>query len=423
MRLVLGGTQGLLGNNRAAQLRLITARPNLRWGLTAVAEQSVTEIEGRPVRLINLKLSNFRNYRRLELELPPGPSVVIGANGQGKTNLVDAAHILATGRSLRPGPEAVWVRNETPAAEGFARLYATVDRSEGEIVIEMIVGRTTPDDGEASGVRRRVRIGGVRRRLSELPGHLLAVSFSPSDLDLWTGPPAIRRRWLDLAIAQLDSTYGEALEEYDRLLARRNALLRRIQGGLAAPTELRFWDEGMAGSAVTIMAARADYLARMRSPVGTAFKNMHGGAPLDIGYNASAGDMDAASFCAALRDRVDRDVQRGASGLGPHRDDIDARFGGRQLAHVGSRGQVRLAALALKLGQYEVAVATRGELAVLLLDDIAAELDSVHRKLLVDQLPAAAQSIVTTADFGLLQETALRDATHFRVTAGEIEPL
>ena len=171
----------------------------------------------------------------------------MGANGQGKTNLVDAVHILATGRSLRPGPEAVWVRNETPTAEGFSRLHATVDASAGLVEIEMIVARTNPNEGEASGVRRRVRIGGVRRRLLELPGQLLIVSFSPDDLDLWTGPPAIRRRWLDLAIAQLDSTYADVLEEYGRFLARRNALLRRIQAGLAAPTELSFWDEGMAG--------------------------------------------------------------------------------------------------------------------------------------------------------------------------------
>ena len=103
------------------------------------------------MHLVNLKLSNFRNYRRLELNLPAGPSVVVGSNGQGKTNLVDAAHILATGRSLRPGPEAVWVRNETPTAEGFARLHATVDASAGSVEIEMIVARTNPNEGEASG--------------------------------------------------------------------------------------------------------------------------------------------------------------------------------------------------------------------------------------------------------------------------------
>ena len=391
--------------------------------MTEDAEQSVTGFEGSPVHLVKLRLSNFRNYRRLELNLPAGPSVLMGSNGQGKTNLVDAAHILATGRSLRPGPEAVWVRNETPAAEGFARLHATVDASAGAVEIEMIVARTNPNDGEASGVRRRVRIGGVQRRLSELPGQLLTVSFSPDDLDLWTGPPAIRRRWLDLAIAQLDSTYVDVLEEYLRFLARRNALLRRIQAGLAERTELRFWDESMAGSAVTIMAIRADYLARVRSPASSAFREMRVGELLDIRYNAAAGDMDAASFCAALRDRVDRDVQRGSSGLGPHRDDIEACFGGRNLSHVGSRGQVRLAALALKLAQHEVAVATRGELPILLLDDIAAELDPIHRKLLIEQMPAAAQSIVTTADFGWLEETKLRDAAHFRVTAGEIESL
>lgn len=373
------------------------------------------------MRVAQLQLANFRNYRRLILDLPPGPGVFVGGNGQGKTNLLDALHILASAQSLRPGPEAAWVRFDAPPTEGFARLRAEINADSSTSEVEMIVARTRPDDGESSGVRRRARVDGVLTRLADLPGRLLAVSFAPSDLNLWTGAPSGRRRWLDQAVAQVNPTYAAHLTSYEGLLSRRNAVLRRLQGGRGRPTELEFWDERISEPAVLVTRARAGYVARVRMPVGAGFTAMQGGARLDIAYRASGLGLDADGLRAALLSRRDRDIQRGASGLGPHRDDLEARLDGRPLAHIGSRGQLRLAALALKLGQHAVAHRQRGELAVLLLDDIAAELDPIHRRLLIDQLPAQAQTLVTTADADLLRDTALVHAAHYRVAAGAIE--
>ena len=373
------------------------------------------------MRVAQLQLTNFRNYRRLTLDLPPGPGVIVGGNGQGKTNLLDALHILASAQSLRPGPEASWVRFEAPASEGFARLRAEVDSESGTSEVEMIVARTRPDDGESSGVRRRARVDGVLTRLADLPGRLLAVSFAPADLNLWTSAPSGRRRWLDLAVAQVDPTYTAHLTTYDNLLTRRNALLRRLQGGLGRPSELEFWDDRISEPAVEVTRARARYLALVRAPVNLGFEAMRGGARLDLAYRASGLGLDPEGFRAALLKRRSQDVQRGTSGLGPHRDDLESRLDGRPLAHVGSRGQLRLAALALKLGQHAVAHHQRGETAVLLLDDIAAELDPAHRRLLIDQLPDDAQVLVTTADPDLLNETSLRHAVQYRVEAGDLE--
>ncbi|MCY3920851.1 MAG: DNA replication and repair protein RecF [Chloroflexi bacterium] len=373
------------------------------------------------MRVVQLQLANFRNYRRLTLDVPPGPTVIVGGNGQGKTNLLDALHILASAQSLRAGPEAAWVRFDAPSAEGFARLRAEVDSAAGESEVEMIIARTRPDDGESSGVRRRARVDGVLTRLADLPGRLLAVSFAPSDLNLWTGAPSGRRRWLDLAVAQVDSIYTAHLTTYEGLLTRRNALLRRLQGGLGRPSELEFWDDRISDPAVEVTRARAGYVARVRAPVSAGFLAMQGGARLDLAYRTTGLGLDAQGFRVALQQRRNRDIQRGASGLGPHRDDLEARLDGRPLAHVGSRGQLRLAALALKLGQHDVARAQRNERPVLLLDDIAAELDPIHRRLLIDQLPDDAQALVTTADPDLLNETELRHAAHYRVVAGEIE--
>ncbi len=374
------------------------------------------------MRVQTLDLTNFRNYRRLRLRLPAGRLVLIGGNGQGKTNLVDAIHILASGRSLRPGPEAAWVRFDAPASEGFARMRAELAGTEGPAEVEMIVARARPEAGEASGVRRRVRIGGAPRRLADLPGRLLAIGFAPADLGVWTGPPAGRRRWLDLAVAQLDRAYTAALETYEAVLTRRNALLRRLQGGVGRPSELGFWDEKLTEPALAITAARADYLARAQAPLRAGFQAMQGGARFDLDYCPAAAQPTAAALLAALRQRRDRDVQRGASGLGPHRDDLAPLIDGRPLAHVGSRGQLRMAALALKLGQYQLALEALGERAVLLLDDVAAELDAQRRRLLIDQLPPQAQTIVTAADASLLDDSALAAAPRFHVADGRIEP-
>ncbi|MCY3959093.1 MAG: DNA replication and repair protein RecF [Chloroflexi bacterium] len=373
------------------------------------------------MRVAHLQLANFRNYRRLSLELPPGPSVIVGGNGQGKTNLLDALHILASAQSLRPGPEAAWVRFDAPASEGFARLRAEVHTGPGTAEVEMIVARTRPDDGECSGVRRRARVDGVLTRLADLPGRLLAVSFAPSDLNLWTGAPSGRRRWLDLAVAQVDPTYTAHLTTYENLLTRRNALLRRLQGGLGRPTELEFWDHRISQPAVEVTAARARYLARVRAPVNLGFEAMRGDARLDLAYRGAGIGLDPHAYRAALLKRRNQDIQRGTSGLGPHRDDLEARLDARPLAHVGSRGQLRLAALALKLGQHAVARHQRDEQPVLLLDDLAAELDPTHRQLLIDQLPGDAQALVTTADPDQLDETALRHAPRYQVVAGEID--
>jgi len=269
------------------------------------------------VRVAQLQLANFRNYRRLTLDLPPGPSVIVGGNGQGKTNLLDALHILASAQSLRPGPEAAWVRFDAPAAEGFARLRAQITSDSGACDGELIVARTRPDDGETSGVRRRARVDGALTRLADLPGRLLAVSFAPADLNLWTGAPSGRRRWLDLAVAQVDQTYTAHLTTYENILTRRNALLRRLQGGLGRPTELEFWDDRISEPAVAVTRARAAYVAHVRAPVNLGFEAMRGGARLDLAYRASGLGLDAQGYRVALQQRRNRDIQRGASGLGP----------------------------------------------------------------------------------------------------------
>ena len=370
-----------------------------------------------------LQLVNFRNYLRLGLRLSSGANLVLGANAQGKTNLVDALHILATGRSLRAGPEANWVYVDAPQSAAFARLAVEVEGRDGLTEIQMVVARTSPEAGADSGVRRRVRIGGVPRRLAELPGLLQVVSFSPLDLNMFTGPPAGRRRWLDLALAQLDRCYLEALTAYERILSRRNALLRRVRAQLAQPGELDFWDEQLATPATELVSRRRVYVGELGPVAGAEFDWMSGGAKLSVAYAPSIDTQDADEFRIALAKRRTRDIERNASGGGPHRDDLALMLDGRALVHFGSRGQVRLSALALKFAQFQIARARAGDAPVLLLDDIAAELDARHRRLLFERLAPDAQMIVTSADPSAVDAPRLRGASRFVVEAGIVRPI
>ena len=370
--------------------------------------------------VVELHLINYRNYQRLDLELPPGPLVVLGANAQGKSNLVDALHILATGRSLRGGPEASWIHLDAPESAPFARISAVVERAGGRIDLELIVARTNPGAGAASGVRRRVRVGGAPRRLSELPGRLQVVSFCPTDLTLLTGPLTDRRRWLDIALAQLDRRYLQSLSSYEALLSRRNAVLRRIQAQFAQPDELSFWDERLAEPAVDVLARRQTYIEVLAPLAAAEFSRAAALGTLTVAYRATAPCAEPAAFRARLLERRARDIGSGATGVGPHRDDITAALDGRPLAHFGSRGQIRLAALAIKFAQFELARRRSGEAPVFLLDDIAAELDPQHRRLLLGRLPPGVQTLVTSADPAALESEALQNAPRLEVGGGTV---
>ena len=367
------------------------------------------------MHVVTLHLLNFRNYARLDLELPAGPLVVHGGNAQGKSNLLDALHILATGRSMRGGPEAAWINVDAPDAAHFARIRAQVHAASGEERLELVVARTSP----GGGVRRRVRIGGAARRLADLPGRLHAVSFAPADLTLLTGPPRERRRWLDIALAQLDRDYVDTLADYDEVLTRRNALLRRIRAGQGRPRELDFWDARLAPLATRVARRRQSFAEALQPLLAAEYARITNDRSLALGYAATAAG-EASDVEDALRRARSADVERGATSLGPHRDDLALNLDARPLASFGSRGQLRLAGVALKLAQFELAQRQTGERPVLLLDDVAAELDPHHRRLLLERLTPSAQTIITTADPAGLDAPALGDAAHLLVEDGRV---
>lgn len=407
------------------------------------------------MHLAQLTLTNFRNYTRLDLALPKGPTLLFGANAQGKTTLLEAIYYLATTKSPHARADRQllnWYANgsEDPVAVG--RLTAQVrlagEAGQRHLEIRLIrdqTGRPGPE------FRRQVLVNGVKVRLVDLLGNLNVVLFLPQDVGLVSAPPAERRRYLDITLCQVDTRYCRTLSQYNKVLAQRNALLRSLQEGRARPAELSPWDEKLAELGASLVLRRAALIADLEQRAGRIhFDDLTGGteslrlayrprlwpnadqAPSSLPPAATADTVGwlleqpenqlAASLRRALDGSRQVETQRGATLIGPHRDDLRLLVNGRDLADYGSRGQQRTALLALKLAEVAWMEGQTGERPVLLLDEVLAELDQTRRAYLLSSVVAAEQAILTASDPTMFTGEFLAQATRMEVKGGQIRP-
>ena len=229
-----------------------------------------------------LELTNFRNYRSLDIDLPPGLVLLIGENAQGKSNLLEALYLLSTTRSTRASVEAElinWSAGEDGSA--VARVLATAERGPGRargapLQVEAAIAAASPGvEGGRAG--KRLRVNGVPRRASDVVGQIPAVLFTTHDMDLVSGPPSLRRRYLDITLSQVDHNYLRALQRYNRILLQRNALLRRIQAGEAEPGQLAFWDDELSTHGAYLVSSRARAVAALAELAGDAHRSLSDG--------------------------------------------------------------------------------------------------------------------------------------------------
>ncbi len=376
--------------------------------------------------LTHLSLTDFRNIRRLELDLQPGLVLFAGPNAQGKTNLLEAIYLCATTRSLRTVSDLELVR-EGAEAEGppAARAACTFVRHGDTFTVEVIVApRGWP--AVSSQAARRIRVNGVPRRATEVVGLLAAVFFSTLDVELVTGPPAARRRFFDLLLAQTVHGHATELNRYARVLRQRNQLLRtlREQGGDEA--QLDYWDDLLAAGAAAISTARAAVTPALALHAAAAHAALAPGESLTIDYRPAAPSgvappTDASSWRAAFRHERRRELAAGMTLHGPHRDDLSFALNGRPLASFGSRAQQRTSALALRLAEAAVMEERLDEPPVLLLDDILSEFDPERRLAALSHVAGVSQALLTSPDPAHFAGVPLAAAWH--VHAGTLRPL
>lgn len=315
-------------------------------------------------RLHRLWLRDFRNYARAELSFAEGVTVFVGPNGQGKSNLLEAIYLVATGRSHRTSHEAEAIRWGASAA----RVRAQVARRGREEEIEITLSR------DGARVSSQMRVNGAPTPRGGVLGRLPVVLAAAWDLDLVRGPGGSRRRLIDAALSQLSPAYFFGLHRYHRVVAHRNAELRR-----GAPGGLEPWDAQLVALGARITSRRAWYVERLRPEAAVWFQWLGGVGTLSVTYRPSwAGGSDEEIMERAraemARLRAD-EIGRGATLGGPHRDELEFTLDGIGLRACGSQGQWRTAMLAIRLAERAVMAAELGASPVLMLDDALAELD------------------------------------------------
>ena len=334
------------------------------------------------MQITELTLRSYRSYETLHLAFDPGVQIFLGANAQGKTNIIEALYYAAFGRSHRTSSDAELIR---VGAEG-AHIGLSFRRHDvpGELSFTF-----------ARGARRRITYAGESLRQRDLVGILPMVLFSPEDLFLVKGAPALRRRYLDAELSQASPAYYGELLRYTRILKQRNAVLKDIRERLAAPDDLPPWDAQLAKSAAYIVTRRIAAVAQLGALSARVQAVLAAGEELALAYEiAGAGAEDFAEddmteslhvwYNKMLCEGRARDIARAATGVGPHLDDLVLRVGGMSLRSYGSQGQQRTGALALKLAELFYLQENIGEAPILLLDDVMSELDADRRRALLD---------------------------------------
>ncbi|MDK2856684.1 MAG: replication and repair protein RecF [Bacillota bacterium] len=361
-----------------------------------------------------LTLADFRNWATLEWQPAPGLNVITGANAEGKSNLLEAIFFLASGKSFRTHRDADLARF---GSSGFA-VGARIERRAGELSLVLRWDRAR---GKTLTLDRT-----EHPRLADLFGQVTAVCFSPEDLSLVKGPPEVRRHALNLLLLQVSRPYYYHLREYNRVLAQRNAYLKRLPPTASSELALAVWDEELALHGAELILRRHAALAELARWADERHRELSGGHELRISYVPSVPLSEPATLAEAkaaflqeLEQKRREELRRGITLSGPQRDEINFSIGGRDLRSYGSQGEQRTAALAWKLAELEFIRAHTGEMPLLLLDDVYSELDPKRQAYLTREARRGSQTFLTSAED---LELAFPDAASWRVAAGELKP-
>lgn len=373
------------------------------------------------MNVAELRLREFRNYAEEAVGFAPGLNLVLGRNGQGKTNLVEAIYVLcglgshrgATGEAMvRHGAMESIISASGSAAGREVRVDAQVRRSGGT---RLLVNRVAAD--RAVG-----------------PPPLVAVAFSPDDLVLIKGPPEERRRLLDQGAHRLRTLAGSERQEFERVLKQRTGLLKAAINSRRALATLDVWDESFARTGAVVVRNRLDVVHRLVERVRMRYRELSGQeVEVRLNYRPTwaegvgeemVGPGGVELIATALRSAVagcrPRDLERGVSTLGPHRDDLEVSLGGTDARLYASQGEQRSLALSLRMAERDLVADARDESPILLLDDIFSELDEGRRGRLVGMVAGSGQTIATATSAAgwplAVERTLTVDAG--RVTAG-----
>jgi DNA replication and repair protein RecF len=359
------------------------------------------------LRLRRLRLRNHRNYAELDLSPGPNVNVFIGANGQGKTNLLEAVAMLALSSSPRARRESELVGPVGPGS----RIEAEVES--GALVRELAISLAV----EGERTRRVIEVDGARRRAFDLPGNFRVTLFWPDDLGLVKAGPELRRRFLNQMLVQVEPGYARALAGLRRVLEQRNSLLKRIAAGEGGAETLDAWNEELVRVSTEIVDARVKATSELQPTAARCHRQIAAGERLEIRYQGPPENL-----AQAVQNSLAEDLRRGSTSVGPHRDDLLVLLDGQEARSFASQGQQRTAVVSLKLAEATLLENRTGERPVLLLDDVLSELDGERRAALLNEVAAGGQVVITSVEAGPFPPELIARAMVWTVEAGTIQP-
>jgi DNA replication and repair protein RecF len=356
--------------------------------------------------LENVRLANFRNYQSLDVEPAPGLNIFYGPNAQGKSNLLEAIAMLATGKSFRAHREAELVLSGATRAEIGGQAHVAA----GRVRLRCAIDRTP------GGTRKTFDVNGAAVGFARFLGRARVVTFVPADLALVSGGPALRRTFLNVALAQASPAYYRDLARYQKIIGQKAALLR---GAVAADRDLLLtYNDELVPSGRALMAARAAFAAELAAAAAGIYERWSAARErVELRYAPNTAHADLADALAA---NVENELRRRQTLIGPHRDDLRLELDGRPLSAYGSQGQQRTAVLALKVAEYEVMRTRAGDAPILLLDDVLSELDTERAGGFLTALGSFEQAFLTTTE---LPAGFAPVMTAFAVHAGHVTRL
>lgn len=342
------------------------------------------------MRVKSLLLRNYRNYEYLDLKFTHNLNIFIGQNAQGKTNIIEAIHVGAMGRSHRTTTDNELIRWQQPG--GSVGILFSRHDIENTLNFKLI-----------NDQNKEILLNGHNIKMRELIGHFNAVMFSPEDLMLIKGMPVGRRKFLDSEISQANPVYYRQLLQYNRLVSQRNNLLKKIREHKAKPEMLDMWDEQLAVSAAVIVDKRLSAVKKLAMLANLMHRKITNSKEnLTMTYQQHGLDEQPDKleewYKQQLAQNRNQDIARGSTSIGPHRDDLVFSVNGINLRNFGSQGQQRTGVLALKLAEIEFIKSETGEYPVLLLDDVMSELDASRREQLLSFIKDRIQTFITATE-------------------------
>ncbi|QXE01714.1 DNA replication/repair protein RecF [Terribacillus sp. DMT04] len=362
-----------------------------------------------------LTLTHYRNYDKLQLQFDDKVNVIIGENAQGKTNLMEAIYVLAFSKSHRTPKDKELIQWD----QEYAKIEGNIIKRKQRIPLEIVL----------SSKGKKAKLNHLeQKRLSDYIGALNVVMFAPEDLNLVKGSPQIRRRFIDMEIGQIQPVYIYHLGQYQKILKQRNHLLKLLQRRQADPTMLDVLTEQLIEHAAIILEKRFLFLGLLRKWAQPIHQGITTGLEmLDIEYLSNidvSEESDKETLRIAYEEKFSalrtREVERGTTLAGPHRDDLSFYVNGKDVQAFGSQGQQRTTALSLKLAEIELIHKEVGDYPILLLDDVLSELDDSRQSHLLETIQGKVQTFVSTTNVSGIQHDTLRQAELFNIQAGKL---